>query len=69
MRTCFGACKINATCIFIRQLSWVKLWGVGALNADNDYHGKRERILGCIAWVGFLAPPRMSSVALDKMLS
>lgn len=60
---------LYTTCIFIRQLSWVKLWDAGALNVDNDYHGQRQRILRGVALMGLLAPLLRSSTALDKMLS
>lgn len=60
---------LYTTCIFIRQLSWVKLWDVGALNVDNDYHGQRQRILQGVALMGLLAPLLRSSAALDKMFS
>lgn len=48
----------------------VKLWDVGTLNTDNDFtKDGGEKVSVHMAWVGFLAPPPMSSVALDEMFN
>ena len=48
----------------------VKLWDVGTLNTDNDFtKDGGEKVSVHTAWVGFLAPPQMSSVALDEMFN